>query len=137
MKFEVKTEKPVKIEVDVDGTKHIIEFYPSDLKTRRAFFEVYEDLKAYKPAEIIPEKDENGVDNSELQNVREMVRFTEYFAERFDRVFGAGTADLIMNGQCCPGEMVRFLCETAKFFQRESEELIRSYTKPDNGGVME
>ncbi len=45
MKFELKTEKPVRIEVDVDGEKHIIEFYPSDVRTRQAFFEVYEDLK--------------------------------------------------------------------------------------------
>ncbi len=137
MKFEVKTEKPVKIEVDVDGEKHIIEFYPSDVHTRRAFFEVYEDLKNYKTEEFTPETDENGVSNAELLNARELERFTAYLSEKFDCVFGDGTADIIMNGRCCPGELVRFLGETAKFFQRQSKELIREYVGSKNDGAME
>ncbi len=137
MKFEVKTEKPITIEVDVNGTSHIVEFYPSDVRVRRAFFEVYEELKNYKPEDVTPETDENGVNNAELLNARELERFTAYLAERFDRVFGAGTADIIMDGRCCPGELIRFLGETAKFFQRQSEELIREYVGSKNGGAME
>lgn len=137
MKFTVTPQKPVEIEVEVNGKTHNIEFYPSDLKTRQAFFEIYEELKAYKPAEIVPITDENGVSNLELESTREMVRFTEFLSERFDRVFGSGTAAIIMDGKCNPTELVRFICETARYFKAESEKLIGEYTAPSNDGVME
>ena len=137
MKFTVTTQKPVSIEIEANGKTHNIEFYPSDLNTRQAFFEIYESLKAYKPAEIAPTVDENGVSNLELEQTRELVRFTNFFAERFDRVFGRGAADIIMCGRCDPTELVRFICETAHYFKVQSEQLIREYTAPDNNGVME
>ena len=137
MKFTVNSHKPVEISIETNGKTHNIEFYPSDLNTRQAFFEIYEELKAYKPAEIAPVVDENGVSNVELEQTRELVRFTNFFAERFDRVFGAGTADIIMCGRCDPTKLVRFICETAHYFKAQSEQLIREYTAPDNNGVME
>ena len=137
MKFVVNAEKPVIIEIDVNGKTHTIEFYPSDLKTRRAFFEIYEELKAYKVKEITPVTDENGVSNVALEEVRELERFTEFLAERFDRVFGAGTAAIIMDGRCNPDELIRYIVEMAQYFKRTSDCLIREYTAPSESGVME
>lgn len=137
MNFEIRSPKPVEITVNEKGKTHKIEFYPSDLHTRQAFFEIYEDLKAYKAKEIVPETDENGVSNIELENTRELVRFTEFFSERFDRVFGCGAAEIIMGGICNPAELVRFTCEAAKYFSAESTKLISEYIAPTNGGIME
>lgn len=137
MKFKVQPEKPVVIEIEVDGQTSEINFYPTDLKVRQDFFEIYEELKAYKPREITPVVDENGVSNVELEEAREMKRLADFVAERVDRVFGSGTADIIMNGRYNLSELVRFICEMAQYFKAASNELIKEYTMPDESGVME
>ncbi len=137
MKFKVKPERHVTIEIEVEGQTSEIKFYPTDLKVRQDFFEIYEELKAYKPHEIMPVVDENGVSNIELEEAREMKRLTDFVAERVDRVFGSGTADIIMNGGYNLSELVRFICEMAQYFKAASNELIKEYTVPDEGSVME
>lgn len=137
MKFKVQSEKPVVIEIDVDGQTSEINFYPTDLKVRQDFFEIYEELKAYKPREIAPIIDENGVSNIELEEARELKRLTDFVAERVDRVFGKGTSKIIMNGGYYLSELVRFICEMAQYFKAASNELIKEYTMPDESGVME
>lgn len=137
MKFKVQPEKPVVIEIEVDGKTSEIKFYPTDLKARQDFFEIYEELKAYKPKEITPVVDENGVSNIELEEAREMKRLTDFVAERVDRVFGDETANIIMNGGYCLSELVRFICEMAQYFKAASNELIKEYTAPDESSVME
>lgn len=137
MRFKVQYEKPVVIEIEVDGKTSEIKFYPTDLKVRQDFFEIYEELKAYKPREITPVVDENGVSNIELEETRELKRLTDFVAERVDRVFGSGTADIIMNGFCNLSELVRFICETAQYFKVASNELIKEYTMSEESGVME
>ena len=137
MKFKVQPEKPVVIEIEVDGKTSEIKFYPTDLRVRQDFFEIYEELKAYKPREIAPIIDENGVSNIEIEEARELKRLTDFVAERVDRVFGSGTADIIMNGGYNLSELVRFICEMAQYFKAASNELIKEYTMPDESGVME
>ena len=137
MKFKVQPEKPVVIEIEVDGKTSEIKFYPTDLRVRQDFFEIYEELKAYKPREIAPIIDENGVSNIELEEARELKRLTDFVAEHVDRVFGSGTADIIMNGGYNLSELVRFICEMAQYFKAASNELIKEYTMPDESGVME
>ena len=137
MKFKVQTEKPIVIEIEVDGQTSEIKFYPTDTKVRQDFFEIYEEMKAYKPREIAPVIDENGVSNIELEEARELTRFTNFVAERVDRVFGAGTSALLMNGGCYIHVLVRFICETAQYFKAASNSLIQEYTAPDESGVME
>ena len=137
MKYIVTTDKPVIIEIEVNGKTNTIEFYPSDLKTRRAFFEIYEELKAYKVKEITPVTDEYGVSNVVLEEVCELEKFTEFLAERFDRVFGAGTAAIIMDGRCNPNELIRFIVEMTQYFKRTSDSLIKEYTEPSKSGAME
>ena len=137
MKFKVQPEKPVIIEVEVDGKTSEIKFYPTDVKVRQDFFEIYEELKAYKPREITPVVDENGVSNIELEEARELKRLTDFVAERVDRVFGEGTSDIIMNGGCYLHLLVRFICEMARYFKETSNALIKEYTIPKESGVME
>ncbi len=137
MKFKVQPEKPVVIEIEVDGKTSEIKFCPTDLKVRQDFFEIYEELKAYKPREIVPVVDENGVSNIELEEARELTRFTDFVAERVDRVFGAGTSEIIMNGGCYLHLLVRFICETAQYFKTASNSLIQEYTMPEESGLME
>ena len=137
MKLKVQPEKPVVIEIEVDGKTSEIKFYPTDLRVRQDFFEIYEELKAYKPREIAPIIDENGVSNIELEEARELKRLTDFVAERVDRVFGSGTADIIMNGGYNLSELVRFICEMAQYFKAASNELIKEYTMPDESGVMD
>ena len=84
MKFKVQPEKPVTIEIEVDGKTSEIKFYPTDLKVQQDFFEIYEELKAYKPKEITPVVDDNGVSNIELKGTREMKRLTDFLAERVE-----------------------------------------------------
>lgn len=62
---------------------------------KTGFFEIHENLKAYKPKDITPTADENGVSNEEPESARELRRFTDYLAEQVDTAFGAGTAELI------------------------------------------
>ena len=78
MKFNVTTEKPVDIEIEVDGKSEHISFYPTDLAVRERFYAAYENLKSYQPKEIAPTVDENGVSNAELENTRELLRFTNF-----------------------------------------------------------
>ena len=137
MKFKVQPEKPVVIEIEVDGKTSEIKFYPTDTKVRQDFFEIYEEMKAYKPREIVPVVDENGVSNADIEATRELKRFTDFVAERVDRVFGAGTSALLMNGGCYIHVLVRFICETAHYFKAASSELIKEYTMPNESGVME
>lgn len=137
MKFKVQPEKPVVIEIEVDGQTSEIKFYPTDIKVRQDFFEIYEEMKAYKPREIVPVVDENGVSNADIEAARELKRFTDFVAERVDRVFGAGTSALLMNGGCYIHVLVRFICETAQYFKAASNELIKEYTMPEESGVME
>ena len=137
MKFKVKSEKPVIIEVEVDGKTSEIKFYPTDLKVRQDFFEIYEEMKTYKPHQIVPVIDQNGVSNADIEATRELKRFTDFVAERVDRVFGYGTSALLMNGGCYIHVLVRFNCETAQYFKAVSNSLIQEYTAPDESGVME
>ncbi len=137
MKFKVKSEKPVIIEVEVDGKTSEIKFYPTDLKVRQDFFEIYEEMKTYKPHQIVPVIDQNGVSNADIEATRELKRFTDFVAERVDRVFGYGTSALLMNGGCYIHVLVRFICETAQYFKAVSNSLIQEYTAPDESGVME
>ena len=136
MKITIPTEKPVVIELDVNGTIHEIEFYPTDLRTRQAFYEVYEKLKAYQPKEITPTTDEHGVSGKELDEARELRRFTEFLAEQVDDIFGAGTAQKITDGRCSPHGLISFICQMAVYFQKASDSLIRRYIA-DESGVME
>ena len=137
MKFTTKTAKPIMIDIDVNGAINRIEFYPTDLKVRQDFFEIYEELKAYKPKEITPVIDENGVSNIELEEARELKRLTDFVAERVDRVFGEGTSKIIMNGGYYLSELVRFICEMAQYFKAASNSLIQEYTAPEESCVME
>lgn len=136
MKYTVTTEKPIAIEFDVDGKISTINFYPTDLSTRQKFYETYENLKNYKPKEIVPVVDENGVSNAELENTRELKRFTDFLCEQVDGIYGAGTATLLTGGRCDPSELIRFICETAHFFTQTSDKLIKHYTDAIKGGVM-
>lgn len=136
MKYTVTTEKPIAIEFDVDGKISTINFYPTDLSTRQKFYETYENLKNYKPKEIVPVVDENGVSNAELENTRELKRFTDFLGEQVDGIYGAGTATLLTGGRCDPSELIRFICETAHFFTQTSDKLIKHYTDAIKGGVM-
>ena len=137
MKFKVQPEKPITIEVEVEGQINEIKFYPTDLKVRQDFFEIYEEMKAYKPKEIMPVIDENGVSNIELEETRELKRLTDFVAERVDRVFGEGTSKIIMNGGYYLSELVRFICEMAQYFKAASNSLIQEYTAPEESCVME
>ena len=137
MVFKVNREKPISINVEVDGKTSTIEFYPTDLTTRQKFYEAYENLKNYKPKEITPVVDENGVSNAGLENARELRRFTEFLGEQVDGIYGAGTAKLLTGGRCEPTELIRFICETARYFTQTSDKLIRHYTEAIKGGVME
>lgn len=137
MIFRTTTEKPITITLDVDGIEHEIKFYPTDLRTRETFYETYEQVKAYKPNDITPTTDENGVSDIELQNARELRRFTEFLAERVDEIYGTGTTDIITGGRCVPHALIAFICETARYFAAASERLIRKYTAADESGVME
>lgn len=137
MKFKVQSEKPIIIEIEVDGKTSEIKFNPTDIRVRQDFFEIYEEMKAYKPREIIPVVDENGVSNADIEAARELKRFTDFVAERVDRVFGTGTSALLMNGGCYLHVLVRFICETAQYFKSASNSLIQEYTAPTESGVME
>lgn len=137
MRFKTETDNPVIIGVGVDG-KEAGEnrSFPTDLAVRQAFYEIYEDLKAYKPAEITSVTDENGVSNVDIEK-RELKRFTGFLAERFDRVFGEGAAAMVTGGKCNPTPLVRFICETAQHFRAATEKLVSEYIAPDESGVME
>lgn len=137
MRFCTTEEKPVDIEIVTGGETHHISFYPTDLAVRERFYQVYENLKNYKPKEITPVVDENGVSNAELENARELRRFTEFLGEQVDGIYGEGTAKLLTGGRCEPTELIRFICETARYFTQTSDKLIRHYTEAIKGGVME
>lgn len=138
MKFATKKPEPVVIGVEIDGSSAgEIRFYPTDLAVRQAFFDMYEDLKAYKTADITPATDENGVSNVDVEYTRELKRFTDFLAERFDRVFGENSASLVMGGVYNFAPLVRFICENARYFKAETQRLISEYTAPDESGVME
>lgn len=136
MKYTVATEKPITIEIEAGEKTSTIEFYPTDLTTRQKFYEAYENLKNYKPKEITPTTDENGVSNIELENARELKRFTDFLGEQVDGIYGAGTGALLTGGRCDPSELIRFICETAHFFTQTSDKLIKHYTEAIKGGVM-
>lgn len=136
MRFCTIEEKPVDIEIVSGGETHHIQFYPTDLLTRERFYQTYENLKNYKPKEIVPVVDENGVSSAELENAKELRRFTDYVGEQIDGIFGAGTAKLITGGRCIPTELIRFMCETAKYFTQTSSKLIKHYTDAIGDGVM-
>ena len=137
MKFNVTTEKPVDIEIEVDGKSEHISFYPTDLAVRERFYAAYENLKSYQPKEIAPTVDENGVSNAELENTRELLRFTNFLGEQVDGIYGEGTAKLLTSGRCEPTQLIRFICETARYFTQTSDRLIKQYTKAIGNGVME
>ncbi len=138
MKYTVPTEKPITIEIEADDEIHTISFYPTDLATRQKFYEAYENLKGYKAKEFVPTTDENGVSNAKLENTRELRRFTDFLAEQVDGIFGDGTAELLTEGRCNPSELVRFLCETAKYFTQTSDKLIAQYVNAvGESGVMQ
>lgn len=46
------------------------------------------------------------------------------------------TAKILTCGRCEPAELIRFICETAKYFTQTSDQLIRHYTEAIQGGVM-
>lgn len=136
MKYTVTTEKPIEIEVDVDGKISTIHFYPTDLSTRQKFYEAYENLKNYKPKEFKVVVDKNGVSNADLENAKELRRFTEFLGEQVDAIYGEGTAKILTCGRCEPSELIRFICETAHYFTQTSDQIIRHYTEAVQGGVM-
>lgn len=136
MKFCTTEEKPVDIEIVSGGETHHIKFYPTDLLTRERFYQTYENLKNYKLKEIVPVVDKNGVSSAELENTKELRRFTDFLGEQIDGIFGAGTAKLITNGRCNPVELIRFMCETAHYFTQTSSDLIKHYTDAIGDGVM-
>ncbi len=138
MKYTVPTEKPITIEIEANSEIHTINFYPTDLTTRQKFYEAYENLKGFKVKEFVPTTDENGVSNAKLENTRELRRFTDFLAEQVDGIFGDGTAELLTEGRCNPSELVRFLCETAKYFTQISDKLIAQYVNAvGESGVMQ
>lgn len=136
MKFCTTEEKPVDIEIVSGGETHRIKFYPTDLLTRERFYQTYENLKNYKPKEIVPIVDKNGVSSAELENTKELRRFTDFLGEHIDGIFVAGTAKLITNGRCNPVELIRFMCETAHYFTQTSSDFIKHYTDAIGDGVM-
>ena len=136
MKFYTTEEKSVDIEIVNGSETHHIKFYPTDLVTRERFYQTYENLKNYKLKEIVPIVDKNGVSSAELENTKELRRFTDFLGEQIDGIFGAGTAKLITNGRCNPVELIRFMCETAHYFTQTSSDLIKHYTDAIGDGVM-
>ena len=136
MKFTVTTEPPIDIEISANGETHHISFYPTDLAVRERFYQPYENLKNYKPNDIKVKVDENGVSNAELENAKELRRYAEFLGEQIDGIYGEGTAKILTGGRCEPTELIRFICETAKYFTQTSDQLIRHYTEAIQGGVM-
>lgn len=136
MKYTVTPESPVDIEISINGGTHHISFYPTDLAVRERFYQTYENLKNYKPREFKIVVDERGVSNAELENAKELRRFTEFLGEQVDGIYGEGTAKILTGGRCEPSELIRFICETAKYFTQTSDQLIRQYTEAIRGGVM-
>ena len=137
MTYTVTPEPPIDIEISANGETHHINFYPTDLAVRERFYQVYENLKNYKPKDIKVTVDKNGVSNAELENAKELRRFTEFLGEQVDGIYGAGTAKILTGGRCEPVELIKFICETAKYFTQTSDKLIRHYTEAIQGGVME
>lgn len=137
MTYVVTPEPPIDIEISVNGETHHINFYPTDLAVRERFYQVYENLKNYTPKDIKVTVDKNGVSNAELENAKELRRFTEFLGEQVDGIYGEGTAKLLTCGRCEPVELIKFICETAKYFTQTSDKLIRHYTEAIQGGVME
>ena len=137
MKFKTKTAIPETIEIERNGNSVTIKFYPADLRVRQAFYEAYEKLKEYKVRDITPTVDRFGVSNKELEEARELRRFTDFLSQQVDEIFGEGVAQLITDGRCIPDELIRFICETAKYFSAASEKLIKKYIADDESGVME
>lgn len=137
MLFKVSHDNPIAIDIEVDGKINTIEFYPTDLFVRQKFYETYENLKNYKPKGIKVEVDENGISNAELQNAKELCRFTDFLGEQVDGIYGNGTAKILTGGRCEPTQLIRFICETAKYFTQTSDRLIRQYTEAIQDGVME
>lgn len=136
MKYTVTPESPVDIEISANGETHHISFYPTDLAVRERFYQTYENLKNYKPKEFKVVVDKNGVSNAELENAKELRRFAEFLGEQVDGIYGEGTAKILTGGRCEPAELIRFICETAKYFTQTSDRLIRHYTEAVQGGVM-
>ena len=136
MKYTVTPESPVDIEISANGETHHISFYPTDLAVRERFYQTYENLKNYKPKEFKVVVDKNGVSNAELENAKELRRFAEFLGEQVDGIYGEGTAKILTGGRCEPSELIRFICETAKYFTQPSDQRIRHYTEAVQGGVM-
>lgn len=136
MKYTVTPESPVDIEISANGETHHISFYPTDLAVRERFYQTYENLKNYKPRGFKVVVDKNGVSNAELENAKELRRFAEFLGEQVDGIYGEGTAKILTGGRCEPSELIRFICETAKYFTQTSDQLIRNYTEAVQGGVM-
>lgn len=137
MKYVVTHEPTVDIEISANGETHHISFYPTDLAVRERFYQTYENLKDYKPKEFKVVVDKNGVSNAELENAKELRRFTEFLGEQVDGIYGAGTTKLLTCGRCEPVELIKFICANAKYFTQTSNKLIRQYTEAIQGGVME
>lgn len=100
MKYTVTPESPVDIEISANGETHNISFYPTDLAVRERFYQTYENLKNYKPKEFKVVVDKNGVSNAELENAKELRRFTEFLSEQVDGIYGEGTAKILTGGRC-------------------------------------
>ena len=71
------------------------------------------------------------------RNVARQVEIdSEFLGEQVDGIYGEGTAKILTGGRCEPSELIRFICETAKYFTQTSDQLIRHYTEAVQGGVM-
>ena len=127
MKYTVTPEPPVDIEISANGETHHISFYPTDLAVRERFYQTYENLKNYKPREFKVVVDKNGVSNAELENAKELRRFAEFLGEQVDGIYGEGTAKILTGGRCEPSELIRFICETAKYFTQTSDQIGRAH----------
>lgn len=136
MKYTVTSEPPVDIEIISGGETHHINFYPTDLAVRERFYQTYENLKNYKPREFKVVVDERGVSNAELENAKELRRFTEFLGEQVDGIYGEGIAKILTGGRCEPVELINFICATAKYFTQTSNKLIKHYTDAIEDGVM-
>ncbi len=118
MGFSESSTNSVDIELRSGNRKQVVTIFPSDLCTRRAFFAACEEIKNYGG------------------NLDDPAAFNRFLDEKIDNIYGGNVADFITGGQCRPDELIRFLCETARFFIAQSERLIAEYTADTENEVM-
>lgn len=103
MVFKVNREKPISINVEVDGKTSTIEFYPTDLTTRQKFYEAYENgkLQVDKFSTDVTRQYSSG-DLMELDYSDETITFTKIKTSQKNKTYEMGTDDgytLVINNQ--------------------------------------